>query len=76
MTTHIGELLTQLENALSDAHGAGPGEPALRYHYSNPADLEALKKFTARHATDVLLCQIPFGVPVKGKVVTQVVMAS
>ena len=72
MTTHSSELLTQLEDALSDAHGAGPGEPALRYHYSTPADLPALKEFTTRHATDVLLYQIPFGVAVKGKVVTLV----
>lgn len=72
MTTHSSELLTQLENALNDAHGAGPGEPALRYHYSKPADLAALQKFTTRHAKDVLLYQIPFGVAVKGKVVTLV----
>ena len=72
MTTHSSELLTQLENALNDAQGAGPGEPALRYHYIKPADLAALQKFTTRHAKDVLLYQIPFGVAVKGKVVTLV----
>jgi len=72
MTTHSSELLTQLEDALSDAHGAGPREPALLYHYSNPADLAALKEFTTRHATEVLLYQIPFGVAVKGKIVTLV----
>ena len=70
MTTRSSEILSQLENALSDARGAGPGEPALRYHYSNPTDLAALKEFTTRHAKNVLLYQIPFGVAVKGKVVT------
>jgi len=69
MTTHSSEILTQLENALSDAHGAGPGEPALRYHYSNPTDIAPLEDFATRHPKDVLLYQIPFGVAVKGKVV-------
>ena len=70
MTTRSSEILSQLENALSDAHGAGPGEPALRYHYSNPADLAPLEDFATRHPKDILLYQIPFGVAVKGKVVT------
>lgn len=72
MKHHNNEILTGLEDSLTDAHGAGPGEPALRYHYSNPADLAALKTFTTSHAKDVLLYQIPFGVAVKGKVVTTI----
>ena len=70
VTTHSSDILTQLENALSDAHGAGPGEPALRYHYSSPANLAPLQDFATRHPKDVLLYHIPFGVAVKGKVVT------
>lgn len=70
VTTHSREILSQLENALSDAHGAGPGEPALRYHYSNPADLAPFEVFATRHPKDVLLYHIPFGVAAKGKVVT------
>lgn len=69
MTTHSSELLTELENALSNAQGAGPEEPALRYHYSHPANLSALKEFATRHK-DVLLYQLPFGAAVKGKGVT------
>jgi len=69
MTTHSSKILTQLENALSAAHGAGPGEPALRYHFSNPTDIALLEDFATRHPKDVLLYQIPFGVAVKGKVV-------
>ena len=72
MTSHSSELLTQLEDALNNSLGAGPGEPAIRYHYSKAPDLAELQKFTTHHATDVLLYQIPFGVAVKGKVVTQV----
>lgn len=72
MKRHNSELLTQLEDALTDAHGAGPGEPALRYHYSNPTDLTALTAFTSSHTKNVLLYQIPFGVAVKGKVVNMI----
>jgi hypothetical protein len=69
VTTPSSEILSQLEDALSDAHGAGPGEPALRYHFSNPTDIALLEDFATRHPKDVLLYQIPFGVAVKGKVV-------
>jgi len=46
------------------------GNPPFDYHYSNPADVAALKELSTRHAEDVLLYQIPFGVAVKGRIVT------